>query len=141
MIYFFTENNFIVKQKNKLKQWIKDSIEEEKCKLGEINYIFCSDDYLLDINIKHLNHNFYTDIVTFDYRENNTISGELFISTDRVKDNSKNNKTLFEEELHRVIIHGILHIIGYNDKSEEEIKIMREKENYYLEKFKLLQQK
>lgn len=136
MIYYFSENNFILKNKLKIKKWLKNTIIEEKTKLGDINYIFCSDEQLLKINIEYLNHDFYTDIITFDYRKNDTISGDIFISIDRIKENSGINNTNFEDELNRVLVHGILHIIGYKDKSPEDSKLMRKKENYYLTLYK-----
>lgn len=139
MIHYFSENNFILKNKRKRKKWIYNTIINENTKLGNINYIFCSDEQLLKINIKYLNHDFYTDIITFDYRENDIISGDIFISIDRIKENSNINKSNFEEELNRVLVHGILHIIGYKDKSIEDSKLMREKENYYLNIYKNLQ--
>lgn len=139
MIHYFSENNFILKNKRKRKKWINNTIINENTKLGNINYIFCSDEQLLKINIEYLNHDFYTDIITFDYRENDIISGDIFISIDRIKENSNINKSNFEEELNRVLVHGILHIIGYKDKSIEDSKLMREKENYYLNIYKNLQ--
>ncbi|PQL93077.1 rRNA maturation RNase YbeY [Apibacter adventoris] len=139
MIHYFSENNFILKNKRKRKKWIHNTIINENTKLGNINYIFCSDEQLLKINIEYLNHDFYTDIITFDYRENDIISGDIFISIDRIKENSNINKSNFEEELNRVLVHGILHIIGYKDKSIEDSKLMREKENYYLNIYKNLQ--
>lgn len=139
MIHYFSENNFILKNKRKRKKWIYNTIINENTKLGNINYIFCSDEQLLKINIEYLNHDFYTDIITFDYRENDIISGDIFISIDRIKENSNINKSNFEEELNRVLVHGILHIIGYKDKSIEDSKLMREKENYYLNIYKNLQ--
>ena len=107
-------------------------ISEEKRKAGEISIILCSDEYLLKINEQFLNHRYYTDIITFDYVENEIISGDLFISIDRIKENAKKFQTTFINELYRVIFHGILHLIGYNDKEKTEIKQMREKETFYL---------
>ncbi len=131
--YFFEE----IKEFNtgiKTTDWISQTIINEGKTVGEINIIFCNDEYLLKINQEHLTHDYYTDIITFDYSENNLISGDLFISKDRVEENAEEYKVSFENELNRVIIHGILHLIGYNDKSESEIKEMRTKENYYLDK-------
>jgi len=136
MIHYFSQNKFNLKEKQKRKQWLKYAIENEKTKLGEINYIFCSDEQLLEINIKHLQHDFYTDIITFDYREKDIISGDIFISIDRVEENAKINHACFEEELNRVLVHGILHIIGYKDKTDEDSKLMRTKENYYINHYK-----
>ena len=130
IIFSVEEISFNLKEKNKIKRWIKNIIENEGKKLGEISYIFCSDEYLLDINQKYLEHNTYTDIITFDYTENsNIISGDIFVSIDRVKENSIKFKVTFEEELRRVLIHGILHLLGYPDKKPSEEKKMREKEN------------
>jgi rRNA maturation RNase YbeY len=119
-------------QKKIIKKLVKSLIINEKYELGEISFIFCSDNYLLEVNKQYLNHDYYTDIITFDYVENNIISGDLFISVDRVKENADIFKTEFKTELFRVIFHGVLHLTGYNDKTEDERKIMREKENYYL---------
>jgi probable rRNA maturation factor len=119
-------------QKIHLKNQVKNLIYSEIKKMGDITLIFCSDKYLLDINVNCLNHNYYTDIITFNYVEGETISGDLFISIDRIKENSKEFNTTFIKELYRVIFHGILHLIGFNDKTEEEQKIMRGKEDLYL---------
>lgn len=96
--------------------------------LGEISLIFCSDNYLLEINREHLNHDYYTDIITFNYNEKEVVSGDLFISVDRVKENALDNKVLFLDELYRVCAHGVLHLFGFNDKSDKDIKQMRKKE-------------
>lgn len=111
---------------------IKYLVKNENRKLGIVSLIFCSDNYLLDINKNYLNHNYYTDIITFNYVEDKVISGDLFISIDRVKENAIEFDTIFENELYRVIFHGILHLIGYNDKTREEKRVMREKEDLYL---------
>lgn len=100
--------------------------------IGDINIIFCSDNYILDVNVKYLQHDYFTDIITFDYCEGNILSGDLFISIDSVRENALEYCTDFNEELHRVIVHGVLHLIGYDDHSEQEKKVMREKEDYYL---------
>ena len=115
-----------------INKYIKLLINNEIKKTGIISLIFCSDNYLLDINIKHLNHNYYTDIITFNYVEGEIISGDLFISIERVKENAIEFETIWIKELYRVIFHGLLHLIGYNDKTEEEKKIMRKKEDLYL---------
>ena len=128
----FAEIDEFSLQRRNIKDWIKNCTVNEKRKLGDIQYIFCSDDYLLKINKQFLNHDYLTDIVTFDYDEKDIISGDVFISVDRITENSTIYKVCFYNELLRVIIHGILHLIGYNDKSDSEKKIMREKENYYL---------
>ena len=130
MISFQNQSiSFKLKNKTKLKLWIKTIVDKEKHALGALNYIFCSDDELLEINIKHLNHNTFTDIITFDYTENKKISSDIFISIDRVKENSKKFDTTFENELHRVMIHGVLHLCGYKDKTKSDIELMRKKEN------------
>jgi rRNA maturation RNase YbeY len=135
MISFFVEEiPFVLKDKLKIKSWIKTVCELYNKKTGELNYIFCSDNYLLDINKTYLKHDFYTDIITFDQSESvNKIEGEIYISIDRVKENAENNNIEFLQELKRVIIHGILHLIGFKDKTEEESKKMRLLENQMLE--------
>ncbi len=132
--------NFNSKGKSLLKKWIKSIIEQEGKKVGEINYIFCSDDYLLGINQTYLKHDTYTDVITFDFNEGSSkiISGDIYISIDRVGDNAQKFKVSFEEELRRVIIHGILHLCGYLDKMPSEIKIMREKEEESLQLFSMM---
>ena len=112
-----------------LTNWISKVCSSENHEFGDISLIFCSDDYLLDINRTHLDHDYYTDIITFYYTENKIVSGDLFISIDRVRDNATDFNFSFEHELHRVIIHGVLHLCGYKDKSDEEEKLMRTKEN------------
>ena len=115
-----------------LDNYINTLISKELCTKGDISIIFCSDAYLLEINKQYLNHNYYTDIVTFDYGENSVISGDLFISVDRIIENAENFNVTFKEELFRVVFHGVLHLVGYNDKSAEEQKEMRQKEDFYL---------
>ena len=128
--------SFKLKDKTKLKLWIKSIVNKEKHVIGTLNYIFCSDDELLEINIKHLNHNTFTDIITFDYTEDKKISSDIFISIDRVIENSKKFDTSFENELHRVMIHGVLHLCGYKDKTKSDAELMRKKENWALKLFK-----
>lgn len=136
MITFQNQSiTFKLKEKAKLKAWIKTITEKEKHILGDINYIFCSDDELLDINLRHLNHNTYTDIITFDYTEAKKINSDIFISVDRVAENATKFKVSFEEELHRVMIHGILHLCGYKDKSKADSELMRKQENASLKLF------
>ena len=101
-------------------------------KLGELSVIFCSDEFLLDMNKEYLNHDYYTDIITFDYVEGNIISGDLFVSLDRVKENAEMYNSRMLRELYRVVFHGTLHLCGYKDKTDEEQKVMRAKEDYYL---------
>lgn len=103
--------------------------------IGEISIVFCSDDYLLEVNKSHLNHDYYTDIITFDYSEGDELSGDLMLSIDRIKDNALTHKQLFFNELIRVIIHGHLHLIGYKDKTKEEALIMRNQEDLWIERF------
>jgi len=112
--------------------WLNGVCEKEGCELGEIGVVFCSDAYILDANKQYLNHDFYTDIITFDYREGDLVSGDLLISVDRVKENAGDLQVEWVSELNRVVVHGVLHIIGYKDKSESEEKLMREKEDFYL---------
>lgn len=132
MIAFNNEIEFTLENQDNLNDWITQSIEKEQFKLGEINYVFCSDEQLLEKNIEFLNHDTYTDIISFDYTIGKLISGDIFISIDRVRENSNSFKTSFNDELNRVMIHGILHYCGYKDKSVDDKKLMRSKEDYYL---------
>ena len=134
MIRYFCED-IMFTYKNKLanNRWLKMVAGSEIRKIGDINVIFCSDNYILDVNMKYLQHDYFTDIITFDYCEGKVLSGDLFISVDSVRENSIEFGTDFEEELHRVIVHGVLHLIGYDDHTEEDKKVMRQKENYYLQ--------
>lgn len=133
MVSFFFENTaFKLKGKTRIKQWLRLVAESEVYTLGNISVIFCSDNYILDINQRYLQHDYFTDIITFDYTERTKISGDLFVSVDSVKENSVEYGVEFEDELHRVIVHGILHLIGYDDHTEEDIRVMRSKEDYYL---------
>lgn len=113
-------------------KWLKLVAESEIRRIGDINIIFCSDPYILDVNIKYLGHDYFTDIITFDYCEKNVLSGDLFISIDSVRENAAFYGTEFTDELNRVIVHGVLHLIGYDDHRDEDIKVMRSKEDYYL---------
>ena len=131
-IFFHSESNFQLEDSSSIASWIAKVIIEENKKTGDINYIFCDDKYLLEKNQNYLNHDTYTDIITFDYSEDNTISGDLFISTERVEENAKKFNFTFDQELKRVMIHGVLHLIGYGDKTKDQEKEMREKENFYL---------
>lgn len=134
MIRYFCEDiRFTYKNKLANNRWLKMVAGSEIRKIGDINVIFCSDNYILDVNMKYLQHDYFTDIITFDYCEGKVLSGDLFISVDSVRENSIEFATDFEEELHRVIVHGVLHLIGYDDHTEEEKKVMRQKENYYLQ--------
>ena len=134
MIRYFCEDiKFTYKNKLANNRWLKMVAGNEIRKIGDINVIFCSDNYILDVNMKYLQHDYFTDIITFDYCEGKVLSGDLFISVDSVRENSIEFGTDFEEELHRVIVHGVLHLIGYDDHTEEDKKVMRQKENYYLQ--------
>jgi len=115
--------------------WLEQVIVEEGLEVGDVNLIFCSDEALLKMNIDFLQHDYYTDIITFDYCEENIVSGDLFISIDRVLDNSVELNAKYETELRRVCVHGVLHLCGYKDKSDEDEKQMRAKEDFYLEKY------
>lgn len=138
--YFFEDTCFKFKPKALTKLWLRTVAGSESRKLGDVNIIFCSDNYILDINMKYLQHDYFTDIITFDYCEKNTLSGDLFISVDSVRENALlYGAPSFEDELNRVIVHGLLHLIGYDDHSDEQVAVMRQKENYYLELRKSLQ--
>lgn len=135
-IHFFEEDvKANLKQKRFVKTWIKASIENEKKSLGTLNYIFCDDDYLYQMNVEYLNHNTLTDIITFDQSDiKDKIEGDIFISVDRVKENAIKFNVDYLDELHRVMIHGALHLIGYKDKNKQQQELMREKENHYLKR-------
>lgn len=134
IINFYSETDFLLEDQEKYSSWIHNVISSESRKQGEISYIFCSDDYLLDLNQEYLNHDTLTDIITFDYSVGKIVQGDIFISIERVRENSILFNVSFPEELRRVIIHGILHLCGYKDKSPEESLLMRDKEE---EKMKL----
>jgi len=112
--------------------WINESALKENKTVENLSFIFCSDDFLLKINNKYLNHDFYTDVISFDYSEQNLVSGDIYISIDRVKENSRKFGCTVKDELHRIIIHGILHLFGYSDKTPEQKAIMKDKEDFYL---------
>lgn len=135
MIQFFYEN-LPESVDTDYKQWLEDLILSEGKKLGEINYIFCDDEYLLKINQDYLQHDYYTDIITFDYVKGKTISAEIFVSLQRISDNASTLSRDYEDELRRVLAHGVLHLIGYKDKTEEEEKQMRRMEDLYLAKYR-----
>lgn len=115
-----------------INEWLNTVVTSEKKTLGDISLVFGSDKWLLDFNIKHLDHDYYTDIITYDYSTKNLVSGDLLISVERVLENAKNLNVPRETELNRVIVHGVLHLCGFADKTDEQKKIMREKEDYYL---------
>lgn len=127
-ISFSFQKKFNLHSRTKLKEWIKKTAEQRGKKIGNISYIFCSDDELLQINNQYLKHNYYTDVITFDYSEGVVLNGDIFISIDRVKDNAEQVGVTFEEELYRVMIHGVLHLSGVNDKTEQQAKQMRKAE-------------
>lgn len=133
MINFNYETDFKLTSEKDISIWIETTISEEGYKLEEINYVFCDDEYLHKLNVEFLNHDTLTDIISFDYSIGKIIQGDIFISVERVEDNAKDFGVLFEDELHRVIIHGVLHYCGYKDKTEDDAKVMREKENHYLD--------
>lgn len=120
-----------------IKKWIVSELKIENLEVGNINYVFCSDEYLLEMNRQHLGHDYYTDIITFDYREENIVSGEMYISIDRIKENSVLLGT-GESEIYRVIIHGILHLCGFEDDTEDESLAMREREDEALRRLELI---
>lgn len=132
-IHFHNEDVSTSFNKTNVSNWLNNCIQDLDYKTGEISIIFCSDDYLLDINKKYLNHDYFTDIITFNYNEKNTIIGDLFISIDRVRENAKDLKVDFNNELFRVIIHGVLHLCGYNDKTQDQQKEIRAKEDEFLD--------
>ena len=135
MITFNYETDFELKNESDYEAWIESIIESEDFTEGEINYIFCDDEYLHKINVEYLDHDTLTDIISFDYTIGNLVSGDIFISIERVKDNAKDFEVSFEKELLRVMAHGILHYCGYKDKSEEDSNLMRQKENEKMEMF------
>jgi rRNA maturation RNase YbeY len=118
-----------------VKQWVEHCIVSRNFAFGDINFIFVSDEYLLKINQEYLHHDYYTDVITFDYGEENLLAGDIFISVDRVKDNAGELNESFEQELKRVIIHGVLHLMGQNDKTSEEASEMRQKEDACLSEY------
>ncbi len=134
-INFFNEDiEFQIENNHLITAWINSAIEEHKYLPGTINYIFCSDEYLLKLNQQYLDHDTYTDIITFDYGTGKVLSGDIFISIERVRENAHKFKKTFENELHRVIIHGILHLCGLKDKTDKESNEMRKQEDHYLQK-------
>ena len=135
MIQYFFENVEEISLPENCSEWIKKLILNEEKKVGNINYIFCDDEYLLKVNQDFLNHDYYTDIITFDYVKGKTISGDIFISLPRISENASTLSSSFEKELLRVLAHGVLHLCGYKDKSDEEEKKMRAKEDFYINLF------
>lgn len=134
MIYFHSETDFILKEQQKFASWIAACITSFDKEVGELNYIFLNDERLLKMNQEYLGHDTLTDIITFDYCENEYISGDIFISVERVEQNAEKFEVLFEEELKRVMIHGVLHLLGFNDKTAKEKEKMRDLENRCIQK-------
>ena len=132
MIHFFFENIDKFSLSDRTKDWLINLITNEGKKAGEINYIFCDDEYLLKVNQDFLQHDYYTDVITFDYVKGKTIAGDIFVSLPRISENAETHSKDFNVELHRVLAHGILHLCGYKDKTDDEVKEMRNKEDYYL---------
>ena len=132
MIEYNFVGKFAVKDEEKISDWVAFVLDQEEKELGEINYIFCDDDYLQEINIKTLKHSALTDIISFDYTIGDVVSGDIYISYERVRDNAGQLGLEFTDELHRVMVHGILHYCGYQDKEEKDKLTMRSKEDYYL---------
>ena len=135
MIEFQYIENDKLSNTEDLNLWINNVIKEEEMIIGELVYVLCNDEYLLKKNIQFLNHNTLTDVITFDYSDDKIISGDILISTERVIENAKIFNVNYLTELHRVMVHGLLHLLGYKDKIEKDADTMREKENYYLNKF------
>ncbi len=135
MINFFSESNFELEDNAAYEKWLQQVIISEEKKEGDINYIFCDDEYLHEINVKYLNHDDYTDIISFDNAVGNILHGDIFISTERVAENAEKFQVSFQEELKRVIAHGLLHFCGYKDKTDDEAQLMREKEDEKIKMF------
>lgn len=135
MIEFHFKSDLIIDDISEYADWVDRVIQSEGFSVGQVDYIFCTDEYLLELNLEYLKHDTFTDIITFDYTDGSAISGDIFISTDRVKENAKEFKEDVLNELRRVMSHGILHLAGYGDKSKEESKLMREKEDEKIKMF------
>lgn len=129
MVTFNYENDFVLDNEVDYQEWISRIIESENFIEGEINYIFCDDEYLININVEYLNHDTYTDIISFDYSVGNILQGDIFVSTERVAENALNFNVAFDNELKRVLSHGVLHYCGYKDKTKEDVIVMRQKED------------
>lgn len=135
MINFNFETTLDLEDEKRLKEWIAEAVAAEEFLVGEINYVFCTDEYLHKINLQYLNHDTYTDIISFDYRVGKQLHGDIFISVDRVRENATKFEVDFNSELLRVLIHGILHFCGYKDKLDNEVNAMRAKEDYYVARY------
>ena len=129
MLQFFSETRFKLQEQEIRQDWLFACADKFNREVSDLNYIFCSDNYLLKINQQHLNHNYYTDIISFDYSDEHSVSGDIFISVDRVADNAFEYNEFFDVELARVMAHGLLHLVGFKDKTEEEANEMRLMEN------------
>ncbi len=132
MINFNYETDFNIENEDQLATWLTGVISNEGFRLEEINYVFCDDEYLHKLNVEFLDHDTLTDIISFDYTVGKLIQGDIFISVERVKDNAKDFEEDFNKELQRVIVHGVLHYCGYKDKTDDESKLMRDKEDFYI---------
>lgn len=132
MIEFNSVHGFRIDNDSEVKTWLEVVLHEEKKELGELNYIFCDDAYLHKMNVEFLDHDTLTDVISFDYTEGNIVSGDVYISTERVADNAVDFNVSFVDELHRVIVHGLLHYCGYKDKTDADALLMRSKEDHYL---------
>jgi len=139
MINFYYESQFELENEEKYTNWIIKIVESENRVLGELSYVFCSDDYIFELNEKYLGHSTFTDIITFDYSVKENLAGEIYISIDRVKENAEEYKEEFEIELLRVMAHGVLHLSGYKDKKEQDKELMRVKENEKIQMFHVKQ--
>ncbi len=135
MISFNYELEFQLENEEQYSSWISNVISSENKKEGDINYIFCDDEYILEINKQYLDHDYYTDIISFDYSVGNELHGDIFVSIERVRDNAIEFEVTFDEELKRVLAHGVLHYCGYKDKTEEEELLMRSKEDEKIKMF------
>jgi len=135
MINFFSENSFELSNESMYQNWLTQIISSENKKEGELNYIFCDDEYLLEINVKYLNHDDYTDIISFENSVGNILHGDIFISIERVQENAQKLNIEFDEELLRVMAHGLLHFCGYKDKTDNEAALMRRKEDEKMKMF------
>ena len=135
MISFNYETDFSLDNESALETWISGVIKEEGCELEEVNYIFCDDEYLHKINVEYLDHDTLTDIISFDYTVGNLIQGDIFVSIERVRENADDFKVSFDDELRRVLSHGVLHYCGYKDKSEDDEVLMRTKEEEKMQMF------
>ncbi len=134
MISFNYETDFELTSENRISKWISNTILNEKCREGEINYIFCDDEYLHKLNVEFLNHDTLTDIISFDYSVGKELHGDIYISVERVRENAQDYKVAFLDELHRVMVHGVLHYCGYKDKTDDDAVVMRSKEDVYLDR-------